>query len=111
MSIFQPANILMPQVEEMEKWAAIACDQYTSQPEYWDRVEENAKGAKSTLNLILPEARMDQTEELIPRIHQNMENYLSEQLFTEYPSSGNSMQPPIVSGLCKKSKLFSETVI
>ena len=102
MKIFQATDILIPQLKSMEQWAVIACDQYTSQPEYWDRVEENAKGAKSTLNLILPEARMDQTEELIPRIHQNMENYLSEQLFTEYPSSYIYIERTLVNGMIRR---------
>ena len=36
---FLPANILMPQVDSMKKWAVIACDQFSSQPEYWDEVK------------------------------------------------------------------------
>lgn len=36
---FLPANILMPQVDSMKKWAVIACDQFSSQSEYWDEVK------------------------------------------------------------------------
>ncbi len=37
---FFPADILLPQVSEMEKWPVVACDQYTSQPEYWENAEK-----------------------------------------------------------------------
>ena len=44
MNAFLPANILIPQVDSMEKWAVIACDQFTSDPAYWARVAENRRG-------------------------------------------------------------------
>ena len=56
MNAFLPADILMPKTDHMEKWAVIACDQFTSDQAYWDRVRKNAEGAVSTINLILPEA-------------------------------------------------------
>ena len=56
MNAFLPADILLPKTNEMEKWAVIACDQFTSDQAYWDRVRKNAEGAVSTINLILPEA-------------------------------------------------------
>ena len=54
MNAFLPADILMPKTDHMEKWAVIACDQFTSDQAYWDRVRKNAEGAVSTINLILP---------------------------------------------------------
>ena len=42
----------------MEKWAVVACDQFTSQPEYWEAVEKTVGDAPSTLRLILPEAKL-----------------------------------------------------
>ena len=42
----------------MEKWAVIACDQFTSDPAYWARVAETVGNAPSTLRLILPEAEL-----------------------------------------------------
>ena len=54
---FCPADILLPrQGTDMTKWAVVACDQFTSQPEYWQAVEETVGDAPSTLRLILPEA-------------------------------------------------------
>ena len=38
MNIFLPADILIPDVESMEKWSVIACDQFSSQPEYWNHI-------------------------------------------------------------------------
>ena len=58
MNAFLPANILIPQVDSMEKWAVIACDQFTSDPAYWARVAEIVGNAPSTLRLILPEAEL-----------------------------------------------------
>ena len=37
---FLPADILLPRDCAYSKWSVVACDQYTSQPEYWQRVEE-----------------------------------------------------------------------
>ena len=51
---FSPANILLPQDCGLTKWAVVACDQYTSQPEYWERVDQFVGDAPSTLRLILP---------------------------------------------------------
>ena len=54
-----PADILLPDFSRVdgEKWAVVACDQYTSEPEYWKGVEETVGDAPSTLRLILPEAK------------------------------------------------------
>ena len=48
-----------PQDCDYDKWAVVACDQYTSQPEYWQRVEERVGRAPSALRLILPESSLD----------------------------------------------------
>ena len=60
---FLPAEILLPKVEDMSKWAVIACDQFSSQPAYWDRVRANAGDAPSTIHLILPEAQLGTEQE------------------------------------------------
>lgn len=88
MSIFQAANILLPKTEEIEKWAVIACDQFTSQPEYWQEVEQKAGTAPSTLNLILPECYLTPGyEKRIPVINANMAQYLDQGLLQEYKDS------------------------
>ena len=52
---FGPADILLPRAgTDMTKWAVVACDQFTSQPEYWQAVEDTVGDAPSALRLILP---------------------------------------------------------
>ena len=52
----RPADILLPDMNvDMKKWAVIACDQFTAQPEYWKRVEDYVQDAPSMLRLIYPE--------------------------------------------------------
>ena len=84
--IFNKANILLPQNADMTKWSVVACDQYTSEKEYWDRVTENTKGVPSTLNLIFPEAYLSSLdfERKISEINASMQDYLDKGIFTEY---------------------------
>lgn len=56
---FLPADILIPKGGEFEKWAVIACDQFTSQPEYWHSVRKYVADQDSTLHMIYPEAELD----------------------------------------------------
>ena len=52
----KPIEMMLPSKEvNLQQWAVVACDQYTSQPEYWQQVEEQVGQAPSTLRLILPE--------------------------------------------------------
>ena len=48
-------NILLPNVVDYSKWACIACDQFTSEHEYWNELKQTVDGAKTTLDLVLPE--------------------------------------------------------
>ena len=83
MNAFLPADILFPQVDSMEKWVVIACDQFTSDPAYWERVRKNAEGAPSTINLILPEAELGTPQEAAHTrlINQTMKEYLDSGVF------------------------------
>lgn len=84
---FQPANILIPgKSVDMEKWAIVACDQYTSEPEYWESVYNNVDNSASTLSLILPEINLENpdVDERIENIHTSMKNYSEKNIFTEY---------------------------
>lgn len=86
---FKPADILLPQNTPMEKWAVIACDQYTSEPEYWTDVQNITASAKSAFNLILPEVYLEESDvdERIGKIHGNMHAYLNDGAFKEYNDS------------------------
>ena len=83
---FHSADILIPKDGDMHKWSVIACDQYTSEPEYWDEVSATVGSAPSTLNLILPELYLEQdgVAHRIDNIHAAMDKYLSDGIFTEY---------------------------
>lgn len=83
MNAFLPADILFPNVKSMERWAVIACDQFTSDPAYWERVRSNAEGAPSTINLILPEAELGtpQEAEHTALINRTMAEYLKNNVF------------------------------
>lgn len=80
---FCPADILLPRQADMSKWAVVACDQFTSEPEYWQRVAETVGDAPSTLHLILPEAKLraPDVDESVSAIHAAMEDYLRSGLF------------------------------
>ncbi|MBR7141992.1 MAG: DUF1015 domain-containing protein [Clostridia bacterium] len=67
---------------ELEKWAVVACDQFTSQPEYWQKLDGQIGEVPSTLRLILPEAFLqDEPQQRIAAIHQTMKEYLADGVF------------------------------
>lgn len=80
---FYPADILLPKNADMTKWAVVACDQFTSEPEYWENVDKTVGDAPSTLRLILPEAELKapDVEEKIAGINATMDDYLRRDLF------------------------------
>ncbi|HEY3473541.1 MAG TPA: DUF1015 domain-containing protein, partial [Anaerolineales bacterium] len=65
---------------DLTKWAVIACDQFTSQPEYWKEVETIVGDAPSTLNLTFPEVYLEQPggDERIRNIQATMRKYIDE---------------------------------
>ena len=73
----------------MTKWAVVACDQYTSQPEYWQRVAEYVGRAPSALRLILPESCLEgpNVETDIMEINNTMSRYLREGRFVCHPDA------------------------
>ena len=88
MTAFSTADILLPKLtaEGMTKWSVVACDQYTSEPDYWQGVEQTVGAAPSALRLILPEVWLESggREERIAAINAQMRRYLDEGLFTEH---------------------------
>ena len=62
-----PADICLPNFEKVDgtKWSVIACDQYTSQPKYWEEVKKLTKNSPTTLDLILPEAFLNKEDEFV----------------------------------------------
>ena len=88
-SPFRPAEILLPEAGvNPETWACVACDQYTSQPEYWEKTEEIVGDRPSTLRLMLPECYLKDSEERIPEIHAAMADYLEKGILTPAVKNG-----------------------
>ncbi len=80
-TVFSSAGILVPEFHsdsaKMARWATIAVDQFTSQPEYWEKCREIAGDAPSTLGFVMPEAYLGtklETEHK-PEILMNMERF------------------------------------
>ncbi len=73
------SRILVPGAGvDMEKWSVIACDQYTSDFEYWDDVEKIVGSAPSSLKLFLPEVYLETSREkkISSSIFREMKSYL-----------------------------------
>lgn len=82
----QVPTILLPKKSvDMQRWAVIACDQYTSDRGYWQRLEEQVGAAPSTLKLTFPEVYLEDTdvEERIQAINRTMEDYLADGVLEE----------------------------
>ena len=104
MNAFLPADILMPKTDAMEKWAVIACDQFTSDKAYWQRVAKNAEGAVSTINLILPEAELGTEQEAAHTalINKTMADYVRDGVFETYPHSFVYVERTLENGTIRK---------
>ena len=101
---FRPADILLPRDCDLSLWSVVACDQYTSQPEYWQRVEERVGRAPSALRLILPESCLEgpDVETDIMEINTTMSRYLREGRFQEYPDSLFYVERTLDSGAVRR---------
>ncbi len=90
---FMRADILLPKFsiepEKMKKWSVVACDQYTSEPEYWKEVNTLVNGENSTLYLTVPEIYLnDKDIDLrIKNINATMDKYVENEVFDEYKNS------------------------
>lgn len=98
----KPADILLPK-KDFEKFATIACDQYTSEPEYWQKAEAARQGASGALDLILPEIYLDgDIDERIAKINRNMEEYLKNGVFEEHKGSMIYLERTLANGKVRK---------
>ena len=74
----KPDDIYLPaEGIDLRRWAVVACDQYTSQPDYWRRVEAYVGTRPSTLHIVQPEIDLARAGARIPAIHRAMREYLS----------------------------------
>ncbi len=87
-SCFSAAEILLPDFNTVDanRWAVVACDQFTSEPEYWESAERMVANAPSTLRMILPEVYLSETERRVPNIQATMREYLAS-ILQSHPDS------------------------
>ena len=84
---FRAADILIPR-HGLEKWSTVACDQFTSEPEYWEAAADFVGDAPSALKVTLPEIYLsDNPAARISAINNAMREYLDDGVFAEYPDS------------------------
>ena len=110
---FYPADILLPKDQDMTKWAVVACDQFTSEPEYWQAVEQTVGDAPSTLRLILPEANLKapNVDEFIADINAGTYAQLVEaaencQVAIIHPGKPRNPNEPGLEDLIKRAEAF-----
>ncbi len=92
MKNFPDLGVQIPEIQlpvssvDLQKWSVIACDQFTSQPEYWKQVAEFVGASPSTLHLVFPEVFLGKEDEAsrIKNIHANMQHYLESGLLQSH---------------------------
>lgn len=101
-SCFVPADILLPQNTPLEKWAVIACDQFTSDRQYWNVVRENVADVPSTFSMVFPEIDLNNNAlERIASIHKSMHENLQKGVFTQYPQSFVYVERTLLNGVIR----------
>lgn len=80
---FSKSDILIPEESDMTKWSVVACDQYTSEPEYWEDVTKIVGEAPSTLKVTLPEIYLEDSNvsERIEKVNNEMKRLVSNNFF------------------------------
>ena len=93
------ADILLPK-SDFEKWAVIACDQFTSEKDYWEAAEKTVGDTPSALRMILPELYLnDRRESRIADINCTMQKYLDRGVFNVYNNSMIYVERETVGGI------------
>lgn len=102
--IFRPCELLLPGPCDMGRWSVVACDQFSSQPEYWDALDEAVGGAPSTLRLMLPEAYLESKDQLeqAEKINAKMREYLASGVFRAVPDSYVYIERTLSSGAVRR---------
>lgn len=102
---FYPCDFLLPK-SNFEKWAVVACDQYTSEPEYWQEVENFVGDAPSAFNLILPEAYLKSDNSArIEKINKTMNEYIENGVFDTVENSMIYLEREVTGGKIRKGVL------
>ena len=103
--IFKPADILVPvKGMDMTRWSVVACDQYTSEPEYWASVDGTVGDAPSTLRITLPEVYLESGDEekRIADINSAMKEYCEKGIFDTLENSFVYVERKLKNGKIRK---------
>ncbi len=89
MIAIKPIDILLPRNADLNKWAVVACDQFTSQEDYWKSLDSLVGDGQSTLRLIYPEVYLGEEngDARISDIHTQMARYLRDGVFEKYKNT------------------------
>ena len=100
-----PETFLPREGIDLNRWSVIACDQFTSQPEYWEKVRKIVGDSPSTYNLILPEVYLGKPEEAerLQTVNRNMQQYLDQGILQ--PHEGMIYLERTVSGKTRRGLL------
>lgn len=103
MSIFSPSEFLIPHEELLEDWAVIACDQFTSQPDYWQAVRSQTAGKPSAYHITFPEAELGGDRAArISSINESMRRCLEIGLFRAFPDSFVYVERTLLDGSIRR---------
>ncbi|MBR0208597.1 MAG: DUF1015 domain-containing protein [Oscillospiraceae bacterium] len=103
MPVFQRADLLIPRQELLPLWPVVACDQFTSQSEYWRRTAEAVGSAPSAYHIIFPEAELGtHEEERIMAIGRTMAEYLAGDVFRSFPQCYVYVERTLQNGAVRK---------
>ena len=102
--IFSSAKILLPKGQDMHRWSVVACDQFSSQKEYWESLEKLTEGVPSTLRLMLPEAYLDKCDQFAEaeKINARMDEYLAAGIFEETEECYIYVERRLASGVVRR---------
>ena len=103
MSVFQPFDVLLPSRGVSVSWPVIACDQFTSEPEYWEKVCRIVGTDASTLALIFPEVWLGKDNALrIGAIEATMRSYLKNAVLASHPASFVYVERTLCTGAIRR---------
>ena len=86
--LFVPTDILVPKQEYLPSWSVIACDQYTSDENYWQQVERIVGSSPSSLRMIFPEVYLDKDDtHVVQNANEHMRKYLESDIFENHKNT------------------------
>lgn len=99
---FLKSEFLIPSEIDMNKWAVIACDQYTSDRGYWEEVNDKVGDEPSALRLILPEVYLEKDNSVrVSKINESMQGYLDSGILKGYKNSYIYIERTLASGIVR----------